>query len=128
MADVMRRFGWLVFVVACQSAAPTTTADSCHHDSGIVCFGLDCAWDSMVKVGCKGSPVEVHAFACKDGSGRAIQGMSYGPFGFWYDGKGKLIGSWVVSDDGGSKCQTEYWGTQLACDLTPIDLPCATTP
>ena len=122
MAEVMRRFGWLVFVAACHNSA--ATVDACHHD----CCGpalIVSNWTEAKARGCKDG---YQGYACKDGTGWAMYAFGTGNVWEFFDGKGVLVGENFETDVSPSQCPTEYWGTQLACDMTPIDLACQNTP
>ena len=123
----MRRFGWLVCVAACHSAAPAV--DPCHHAS--CCGGpiLQSSWDATQTFVCGLKAVSPTASACKDGSGHALLIESdVGPVWGFFGADGRLIGSRYETDDQlHATCSTETWGVGLSCDLTPIDLPCAVT-
>jgi hypothetical protein len=67
------------------------------------------------------------AYACKDGSGTAIFAFGTGNVWEYFNAKGALIGSNHETDVVPDDCPIEYWGIQLACDMTPVDLACPVT-
>jgi hypothetical protein len=118
-----RRFAWLVFVAACQSA-PATTAPDCHFDGIGSCATADCTWKSAAARACAEGWT---AYACKDASGRVLEGMAEALYGYSFDAKGQQIGMWADSDIPHDTCSRSYWGVLLSCDLTPVDLACPVT-
>ena len=123
MAEVMRRFGWLVVVAACHGAA------DCHSsDLAYAANVLGATWKDAMHKRCEAFPY-ADVYACKDGSGGHkifVYGTSL--FTGYYGGDGKLIGSELVGDTDSTECPTQYSGVGLSCDLTPIDLACQNTP
>ena len=122
MAEVARRFGWLVLATACYSAA-APAVDVCHHNDAQDIIGAN--WQDAVARACKYFH-GMTAFACRDGKGHVMDYRGEGWITQWFDADGKLVGSREYSD-GGTTCMPEMWGVVLACDTTPIDLACPVT-
>ena len=128
MAEAMRRFGWLIVATACEVHPP-----DCHTADGQAPL-VDYTWQTTVKSVCADNQFSISrpdVYACKDGSGREIhlRGLGVGEVWGWFSANGQLIGSKFNGggDGDGTGCVEHTYGTQLACDLTPIDLACPVT-